>query len=599
MYKKYIYYLYGIQMTSFLNKIKENLENEMKKLDDDISLEEKVEILEKYDENLENKIEKIITFNNSNICNLNDSLFQDLEILKDHLQNESRSILYKINRTNTIFGKIYLKNRLQNPTYNIEYLNCQKNNIKKINNNYEKSNNLINLMKNYEKDIIWLWKDIDEQIDSLYDMFYFKNRILKYLNYSEWYLLVMNIYKIFISPGITIISPLSTIIFLFVAYKYYNLKIPFKDLLNLGKKLFFRQFSSSSKLKMFFSMSIWIFFYFQGIYQTINNSIQINKICNIFHSKINLISSFIKNTKKLYDFKQDINLELNENELNFDKLLKLLNKFPSNVGLISNKGNILSSYYILLEIKEELKPFIKFLAEMDYYNSLSILYNEFLNKKNKYSLPNYIDNKNITLTLNKCWNPYLDINPVLNDININKNIVITGPNAAGKSTFIKTILLNCLLSQTISLSSCSNIEITPFEVLNSYLHIPDNKGKESLYEAEMNRSLNYINQLKNNKEKKSLIIMDELFSSTNNIEGLEASKIVCKKMAKYKNNLTLLTTHYYKMSELEKESNRFKNYKFEIKRDKNKKIIFTYKLKEGSSKDYIALELFSNKMKSI
>ena len=91
--------------------------------------------------------------------------------------------------------------------------------------------------------------------------------------------------------------------------------------------------------------------------------------------------------------------------------------------------------------------------------------------------------------------------------------------------------------------------------------------------------------------------MDELFSSTNNIEGLEASKIVCKKMSKYKNNLTLLTTHYYGISELEKETKKFKNYKFEIKRNKKKEIVFTYKLKEGASKDYIALELFSNKMK--
>jgi DNA mismatch repair protein MutS len=310
-----------------------------------------------------------------------------------------------------------------------------------------------------------------------------------------------------------------------------------------------------------------------------------------------LISSFIKNNHEVYNFKTKIDLELIHNELDYKKLLNLLNRFPSDVRLISNKGGILSSYYTLLEIKDELKPFIVFLSEMDYYNSLSKIYNEFQLKDNKYSLPNFIEHKNIKLKLKNCWNPYLDDNPVTNDIDIKKNIVITGPNAAGKSTFIKTILLNTLLSQTLSLSSSEVINITPFEVLNSYLHIPDNKGKESLYEAEMNRSIDYIQQLKDNKHLKSLIIMDELFSSTNSIEGLEASKIVCKKMAKYKNNLTLLTTHYYEMSTLEKESKRFKNYKFEIKRDKNKKIVFTYRLKEGASKDYIALELFENKMK--
>ena len=585
-------------MTSFLEKVKENLEKEMKKMDDDISLEEKVEIFEQYDTDLEHKIENIIKLDNSkDLCELNESLFQDLEIFEDHLQDETKSILYKINKTDTIFGKVFLKQQLRNPTFNIEYLNRQKNNIVKINNNHDECTGLIKNMKGFEKDIIWLWKEMDEQIDSLYDMFYFKNRFLKYLNYNEWYLLVMNIYKIFIAPGITIISPLSTIIFMFVGYKYYKLKIPFTDLLKLGKSLFFKQFNSSSKLKMFFSMAIWLFFYLQGVYQTFNTSIQINKISNIFHNKINLISSFIKENEKLYDFKNSSHIELIQNELNFSKLLKLLQRFPSGISLFSNKGGILSTYYTLLEIKDELKPFIMFLSEMDYYNSLSKLYNEFEDKDNKYSLPNYIENKNIKLDLTKCWNPYLDNNPVINDIDIKKNIIITGPNAAGKSTFIKTILLNTLLSQTISLTSSTNINITPFEILNSYLHIPDNKGIESLYEAEMNRSIKYIEKLKSNQNKKSLIIMDELFSSTNNIEGLEASKIVCKKMSKYKNNLTLLTTHYYGISELEKETKKFKNYKFEIKRNKKKEIVFTYKLKEGASKDYIALELFSNKMK--
>lgn len=585
-------------MTAFLEKVKNNLEKEMNKMNDDITLEEKVEIFEQYDTDLENKIESIIKIDNHSVSSLNDSFFQDLEIFEDHLQDESKSILCKIDKTNTLFGKVFLKDRLRHPTFDIKYLNRQKQNIIKINDNFEESHKLIDNMKGFEKDVIWLWKDIDEQIDSLYEMFYFKNKYLKILNYNEWYLLAMNIYKIFIAPGITIISPLSTIIFMFVAYKYYKLELPFVELLKVAKKLFFSQFSSSSNLKMFFSMSIWIFFYFQGVYQTFNTSIQLNKICNIFHTKINLISSFIKNNNELYNFKTKINLELIHNELDYKKLLNLLNRFPSDVRLISNKGGILSSYYTLLEIKDELKPFIMFLSEMDYYNSLSILYNEFQLKDNKYSLPNFIEHKNIKLKLTKCWNPYLDEKPVTNDIDIKKNIVITGPNAAGKSTFIKTILLNTLLSQTISLSSSEIINITPFEVLNSYLHIPDNKGKESLYEAEMNRSIDYIEQLKENKHLKSLIIMDELFSSTNSIEGLEASKIVCKKMAKYKNNLTLLTTHYYEISTLEKESKRFKNYKFEIKRDKDKKIVFTYRLKEGASKDYIALELFENKMKT-
>ena len=94
----------------------------------------------------------------------------------------------------------------------------------------------------------------------------------------------------------------------------------------------------------------------------------------------------------------------------------------------------------------------------------------------------------------------------------------------------------------------------------------------------MNRSLDYISFLENNKKKKSFIIMDEIFSSTNNTEGVEAAKIVCNKLTKFKNNITLLTTHYNELSKLEK-TNRFSNYRFIIKRDTNKNIIFTINYK--------------------
>ena len=104
-------------------------------MNDDITLEEKVEIFEQYDTDLENKIESIIKIDNHSVSSLNDSFFQDLEIFEDHLQDESKSILCKIDKTNTLFGKVFLKDRLRHPTFDIKYLNRQKQNIIKINTN--------------------------------------------------------------------------------------------------------------------------------------------------------------------------------------------------------------------------------------------------------------------------------------------------------------------------------------------------------------------------------------------------------------------------------------------------------------------------------
>tara|TARA_Y100000389_G_C17414642_1_gene492972 strand:+ start:165 stop:1325 length:1161 start_codon:yes stop_codon:yes gene_type:complete len=385
-------------------------------------------------------------------------------------------------------------------------------------------------------------------------------------------------------------------------YKYYKINIPFSEIIKLCKQMFMNQFSSSSKIKMFFSLSIWIFFYIQSVYQSISISRQINKISNIFHEKINIIYKLVNTSLELLDLQQEHFLELKFSDIknSLDRFMPSLNKklYQSEPSVFTNKGNIFSTYYTLLDIKDELKPILLFISEIDYYISICLLYNKFSDKNNKFSLPTYTDKDKLNIELDNCWHPYLENKPVLNNIKLNKNIIITGPNAAGKSTFIKTILINVLLAQTISLSSSSNMDFTIFKNINSYLHIPDTKGKESLFEAEMNRSLNYIKYLRTHKQDKSLIIMDELFSSTNNKEGIEAAKIVCKEMIKFKNNLTLLTTHYSELSILEKDTKKIKNYKFLIKRDINNNIIFTYKLKKGFSKDYIALELFSKKMEN-
>lgn len=573
--------------------------------DDELTLDDKIDIIKRNDIEIESLIENTLEINklfDNSLVTINDSLYQDIELFTDHLNNENNSIFSKLNMTTTYFGKIFLKNKLSSPTYDVDSLNIQKENIQNILSNKNIFIEKLNNIQNLEKDIMWFWKDIDENLESIYDMIYFNNNYLKILNYNETFLLIMNFYKMFISPIMTCISPVSSIIFLFIMYKYYRIKIPFNEIIKMCKAMFMNQFSSSSKIKMFFSISIWIFFYLQSVYQSINISRQINKISNIFHQKINIMNIFIKNSLELFNLQNNIKLVLKFSNIKkeLDRFIPSLDKklYESQPSVFSNKGNIFSTYYTLLDIKEQFKPIILFISEIDYYCSICNLYDKYNDKNNKYSLPNYKTKKKININLNKCWHPYLDDKPVLNNIKLDKNIIITGPNAAGKSTFIKTILLNVILAQTISLSTSKNMDFTIFKNLNSYLHIPDTKGKESLFEAEMNRSLNYIKYLKTHKKDKSLIIMDELFSSTNSEEGIEAAKIVCKEMIKYNSNLTLLTTHYSELSTLEKDTNKFKNYKFRINRDDNNDIIFTYKLEKGFSKDYIALELFSKKMQN-
>ena len=220
-------------MEDIFNSFKEQFQ------DEELSLDDKINIIKQNDMEIESLIEntlKIPELFTNNCVTFNDSLFQDIELFTDHLNNEENSLFNKLNNTITYFGKIFLKNKLKTPIYNSETLDIQKNNITKFipnTNDYLKN---LNNIKDLEKDIMWFWKEVDEHLESIYDIIYFNHKYLKFFNYNEIFLLVMNFYKMFISPIMTCVSPVSSIIFLFIMYKYYRINIPFSDIILICKK---------------------------------------------------------------------------------------------------------------------------------------------------------------------------------------------------------------------------------------------------------------------------------------------------------------------------------------------------------------------------
>ena len=90
----------------------------------------------------------------------------------------------------------------------------------------------------------------------------------------------------------------------------------------------------------------------------------------------------------------------------------------------------------------------------------------------------------------------------------------------------------------------------------------------------------------------SFIVLDEIFSSTNYVEGFSGAYSILKKISSFNNTLSITTTHYTDLEILENDTNgKIINYKFEVDHDENNEIIFNYLLKRGTSRQYIALEL--------
>lgn len=123
------------------------------------------------------------------------------------------------------------------------------------------------------------------------------------------------------------------------------------------------------------------------------------------------------------------------------------------------------------------------------------------------------------------------------------------------------------------------------------MNIPDCKGKESLFEAEMYRSKDNLDSLKKYTGKLSAIFMDEIFNSTNPIEGISGAYAIAKNMVKHETTMTFITTHYIYLTKLAShQPEKFINMKMNVIHNDNE-IKYPYKILPGISRQYIALEL--------
>jgi DNA mismatch repair ATPase MutS len=180
--------------------------------------------------------------------------------------------------------------------------------------------------------------------------------------------------------------------------------------------------------------------------------------------------------------------------------------------------------------------------------------------------------------------------PVKNNIALNKKATITGPNAAGKTTLIKSTLLNIIFSQQFGYGFYKKAKLVPYEFVHSYLNIPDTSGRDSLFQAESRRCREIITCLLEHKTKRHFCIFDELYSGTNPYEAVASAYGFIKYLNTFDNVDLLLTTHYSKLCKL-LEVERIENMHMKIKNmdlqdvntTKTHSIQYTYKLGKGIS----------------
>ena len=304
----------------------------------------------------------------------------------------------------------------------------------------------------------------------------------------------------------------------------------------------------------------------------------------------------LENAQQLIDFKHKAKT-LSPKLKSLITLLKTPT-FQGKVSIFSLKGRVRAAYALMQEVKNELAPFLLAIGEIDAYLSCATLYNEYNDKENKFAFATYLDQTIPYLCTENMWNPFIAsekaiVNSITLGNNLPLNIILTGPNAGGKSTFIKGITLNILLAQTIGIVPARNFSFTPFAKINTYMNISDDiSAGKSLFMSEVLRAQELVDTIQNLPTNKFVFsVMDEMFSGTSPKEGESASYAVAESLGKNTNSILLLATHFPELKNLESATRNFKNYQVRVVRHLNGIFSYPFKLQEGAADQNVAIDI--------
>jgi DNA mismatch repair protein MutS len=168
-------------------------------------------------------------------------------------------------------------------------------------------------------------------------------------------------------------------------------------------------------------------------------------------------------------------------------------------------------------------------------------------------------------------------------------LIITGPNMAGKSTYLRQVGLIILMAQAGSFVPASAARIGVADRIFTRVGASDNlAGGESTFLVEMNETANILN----NCTPRSLILFDEVGRGTSTFDGLSIAWSIVEYLHQVQASAarTLFATHYHELTELEALLPRVKNYNVAV-REWNDEIVFLRKILEGGSDQSLGIQV--------
>ena len=519
---------------------------------------------------------------------LEKNIITDIELSEE---NDQPSLYKYLFRYSNKYGKNMIEKWNKVYTDDVSYLKDTKKMIKSYNNN-TKSN------------VCDIWDDLKSKKNFVEKYYYIDWDRLKFLNNYSSVHQILSIYRM-ISPICTLILPIIILLSSWFILRFSGIKMSFSQFVGFLKTFIktrtsfgkiaqnFYSAKPSSKCYAIFS----VIMYFVQIYNNITIVINFNKNLGEMHNYIDDIKKYLittidnmkyySNLVKDYPSYKTFNCELSDNIKKIEDMIVTIKDIPkthkSTTG-VYYVGYVQKIIYNLYHDKEINKV-------MDY----SFGFNGYIDNLNgiKENLKlNYICYATFNATkptgFTDAYYPPLIENTehskiVKNTYKLDKEVLVSGPNASGKTTVLKTTLFNIICSQQLGIGFYKKANVQVYSNIFCYLNIPDTSGRDSLFQAEARRCVEILEKISLAPKENTFCIFDELYSGTNHYEAISSAFSFLDYLVNNHNFHFMMSTHFIDLcKKLEDRSDKITNMMMTVTEEKED-FIYSYKLKGGIS----------------
>lgn len=283
--------------------------------------------------------------------------------------------------------------------------------------------------------------------------------------------------------------------------------------------------------------------------------------------------------------KEEYGYERKQTLANCERFITPVLKEKENIILGAEEKIISLEYKLFMDIREVIKRYVqplqktaKIISEIDMLQAFSVVSDTY-----KFVRPEITKDK--TLKLIECRHPVVEQvmkdKYIPNDIVMDKTtniLLITGPNMAGKSTYMRQCAITVIMAQIGCFVPCKSATMPIFDKIFTRIGASDDLvSGESTFMIEMKEANYAISEATEN----SLILFDELGRGTATYDGMSLAQAILEHIHDKIKAKTMFSTHYHELTILEKDLKQLKNVHVSALEEKGK-VIFLHKVKQGA-----------------